>query len=86
MGATPDEATLASKTDIVAEALRRLRELGADTSRPVLVGDRHHDVEGGLANGVPVIFVGWGFSDPHEGDDAAFRVATVDELRALLLP
>ncbi|WP_152176346.1 HAD hydrolase-like protein, partial [Mycobacterium tuberculosis] len=57
-----------------------------DTSRPVLVGDRHHDVEGGLANGVPVIFVGWGFSDPHEGDDAAFRVSTVDELRALLLP
>jgi len=69
----------------VAEALRRLRELGADVSRPVLVGDRHHDVEGGAANDVPVIFVDWGFSDSHEGDDAAFRVASVDELRALLL-
>ena len=85
VGATPDEATLASKTDIVAEALRRLRELGADTSRPVLIGDRHHDVEGGKANGVPVIFVGWGFSDAHEGDEAEFRVATVSELRALLI-
>lgn len=85
VGATPDEATLASKTDIVAEALRRLRELGADTSRPVLIGDRHHDVEGGKANGVPVIFVGWGFSDSHEGDEAEFRVATVSELRALLI-
>lgn len=85
VGATPDEATLASKTDIVAEALRRLRELGADTSRPVLIGDRHHDVEGGKANGVPVIFVGWGFSDSHEGDEAEFRVATVPELRALLI-
>jgi phosphoglycolate phosphatase len=85
VGATPDESTLASKTDIVAEALRRLRELGADVSRPVLVGDRHHDVEGGNANGVPVIFVEWGFSDSHEGDEAAFRVASVDDLRALLL-
>jgi phosphoglycolate phosphatase len=85
VGATPDEATLASKTDIVAEALRRLRELGADTSRPVLIGDRHHDVEGGKANGVPVIFVGWGFSDSHEGDDAAFRAASADDLRTLLL-
>lgn len=85
VGATPDEATLASKTDIVAESLRRLRERGADTSRPVLIGDRHHDVEGGNANGVPVIFVEWGFSDPHEGDDAAHRVASVEALRALLL-
>lgn len=84
VGATPDESTLASKTDIVAEALRRLRERGADTSRPVLIGDRHHDVEGGNANDVPVIFVEWGFSDSHEGDEAAFRVASVDALRALL--
>lgn len=85
VGATPDESTLASKTDIVAEALRRLRKLGADVSRPVLIGDRHHDVEGGDANGVPVIFVEWGFSDKHEGDDAAHRVSTVAELRTLLL-
>ncbi|WP_243228380.1 HAD hydrolase-like protein [Microbacterium sp. CIAB417] len=85
VGATPDEATLASKTDIVAEALRRLDERGADVSRPVLIGDRHHDVEGGAANGVPVIFVEWGFSDPVEGDDAAFRAANVGELRSLLL-
>ena len=85
VGATPDESTLASKTDIVAEALRRLKELGADTTRPVLVGDRHHDVEGGKANGVPVIFVEWGFSDHHEGDEAAFRAASVDDLRSLLL-
>ena len=85
VGATPDESTLASKTDIVAEALRRLAERGADISRPVLIGDRHHDVEGGNANGVPVIFVDWGFSNAHEGDDAAFRAASADQLRALLL-
>lgn len=85
VGATPDESTLASKTDIVAEALRRLADRGADISRPVLIGDRHHDVEGGNANDVPVIFVEWGFSNPDEGDEAAFRAASVDDLRALLL-
>lgn len=85
VGATPDESTLASKTDIVAESLRRLKERGADISRPVLIGDRHHDVEGGNANGVPVIFVDWGFSNAHEGDAAAFRAASADDLRALLL-
>lgn len=85
VGATPDEKTLSAKSDIVAEALRRLAAAGVDTSRPVLVGDRHHDVEGGAARGVPVIFVRWGFSWPHESEGAQAVVDDVDELRALLL-
>lgn len=85
VGATPDEKTLSAKSDIVAEALRRLRAAGADTSRPVLVGDRHHDVEGGAAQGVPVIFVRWGFSWPHEADGAQAAVEDVEQLRRLLL-
>jgi phosphoglycolate phosphatase len=85
VGATMDERTLSAKADIVAEALRRLRSAGADTTRPVLIGDRHHDVEGGAQHGVPVIFVRWGFSWPHESAGAQAAVNTVDELRALLL-
>ena len=85
VGATPDERTLSAKSDIVAEALRRLDAAGVDTSRPVLIGDRHHDVEGGADHGVPVIFVRWGFSWPHESDGAQAAVDTVDQLRALLL-
>ncbi|WP_460775390.1 HAD hydrolase-like protein [Microbacterium sp. GXF7504] len=84
-GATLDEKTLAGKAEIVAEALRRLEAAGVDVSRPVLVGDRHHDVEGGAVNGVPVIFVRWGFSWPHEADGAQAAVDDVDGLRALLL-
>ncbi|MDQ1129985.1 HAD hydrolase-like protein [Microbacterium sp. SORGH_AS_0888] len=84
-GATPDEKTLANKADIVAEALRRMQAAGADVSRPVLIGDRHHDVDGGTANGVPVIFVRWGFSWPHEADGAQAAVDDVAQLRALLL-
>jgi len=85
VGATLDERTLSAKSDIVAEALRRLSAAGVDVSRPVLVGDRHHDVEGGAAHGVPVIFVRWGFSWPHEADGAQAAVDDVDQLRALLL-
>lgn len=85
VGATLDERTLATKSDIVAEALRRLDAAGVDTSRPVLIGDRHHDVEGGAAHDVPVIFVRWGFSWPHEADGAQAAVDDIDGLRALLL-
>jgi len=85
VGATPDERTLSRKADIVAEALRRLHTVGADTSRPVLIGDRHHDVEGGAENDVPVIFVRWGFSWPHEADAAHAAVDTPAELESLLL-
>jgi phosphoglycolate phosphatase len=85
VGATPDERTLSAKSDIVAEALRRLAAAGADISRPVLVGDRHHDVDGGAEHGVPVIFVRWGFSWPHESEGAQAVVDDVDQLRALLL-
>ena len=85
VGATLDERTLSAKSDIVAEALRRLAAAGVDTSRPVLIGDRHHDVEGGAAQGVPVIFVRWGFSWPHEADGAQAAVDDIAQLRALLL-
>ncbi|GAA3919209.1 HAD hydrolase-like protein [Microbacterium invictum] len=84
-GATPDEKTLASKADIIGESLRRLEVLGHDTSRPVLVGDRHHDIDGAAVHGVPVIFVRWGFSWPHESEGAQAVVDTVDQLRSLLL-
>lgn len=86
VGATSDEKTLSSKADIVGEALRRLKADGVDVSRPVLVGDRHHDVEGGAAQGVPVIFVSWGFSTPDEARGAIGVAADIDELRAQLMP
>ena len=85
VGGTPDERTLARKADIVAEALRRLEVAGVDTSRPVLIGDRSHDVEGGAERGVPVIFVTWGFSWPHESEGAQAVVHDAGQLRDLLL-
>jgi phosphoglycolate phosphatase len=44
-GASDDEVR-SKKSDVVAEALRRLGDGGADLSAPVMIGDRFHDVEG----------------------------------------
>lgn len=85
VGATPDERTRATKTDVIREALVRLKAQGVDTSSPVLIGDRHHDIDGGAETGVPVIFVTWGFSEPHEADGAIGVATNVAELRTLLL-
>lgn len=75
-----------SKADVIRWALERLEAQGVDTSNPVLVGDRHHDVEGAVEFGIPVIFSEWGFGDSAEGDAAAFRASDAAALRALLLP
>ena len=82
-GASDDELRSAKK-DVVEEALRRLQVGGADLSRPVLIGDRHHDVEGAAHHGVPTIFVTWGYGSPDEAAGAAAVVDTPSELLPLL--
>lgn len=84
-GASADEVRSAKK-DVVAEALLRLKALGADLSNPVLVGDRIHDVEGAAVNGVPTIFVTWGYGSVEEQSGAIAVVDTPEQLAALLLP
>jgi phosphoglycolate phosphatase len=83
-GASDDEVRSAKK-DVVAEALLRLAAMGADISRPVLVGDREHDVQGAAANGVPTIFVDWGYGSPAEQAGSVAVVTTPEELQTLLL-
>ena len=83
-GASDDEVRSAKK-DVVAEALLRLAAMGADISRPVLVGDREHDVEGAAANGVPTIFVEWGYGSPAEQAGSVAVASTPEQLQELLL-
>lgn len=82
-GASDDEVRSA-KADVVAEALRRLRAEGFDLSRPVLIGDRIHDVEGAAEHDVPTIFVGWGYGAPEEQAGAVAVVDSPAELLPLL--
>lgn len=78
-GASDDEKR-SKKADVVAEALRRLAADGADLTRPVMIGDRIHDVEGSAEHAVPTIFVTWGYGSPAEAADA---VAIVDHPREI---
>ena len=82
-GASEDEVRSA-KADVVAEALIRLRAADADLTRPVMIGDRVHDVEGAAAHGIPTIAVAWGYGEPAEWQHARAVAHDVDELRALL--
>ena len=83
-GATEDEER-STKADVVAEALRRLRARGIDTTDSVMVGDRGYDTLGAAANGVPTILVEWGYGSPAEAGDAMAVVHSTDQLRNLLL-
>jgi phosphoglycolate phosphatase len=84
VGATEDESRSA-KSDIVAEALRRLREQGVDTSHSIMIGDRGYDALGAAAQGVPTILVEWGYGSPAEARDAIGTVYSADQLAKKLL-
>ena len=83
-GARSDADIRDTKADVVGRALERLRAAGADTSAPVLIGDRHHDVEGAAVHGVPVVFARWGFGAPDEEHGSVAAVDDPADLRPLL--
>ncbi|MDD9208066.1 HAD hydrolase-like protein [Georgenia sp. 10Sc9-8] len=82
-GASADESRSA-KADVVADALTGLRQAGVDVSGAVMVGDRHHDVDGAAAHGLPTLLVAWGYAQPGEAAGAHAVVHDADALRALL--
>ncbi len=82
-GASEDESR-AVKADIVEDALAGLREHGVDLQRAVMVGDRHHDVDGAGEHGLPTVLVRWGYARPEEEDGAHAVVDDVADLARLL--
>lgn len=82
-GASADEVRSA-KADVVAEALVRLKAMDADLTRPIMIGDRVHDVEGAAAHGVPTIGVSWGYAAEGEFEHAIAVAHDTDELRSLI--
>ncbi|NDR54029.1 HAD hydrolase-like protein [Actinomyces sp. 565] len=72
------------KDQVIASALQRLAATGADLSRPVHIGDLHHDVAGASAEGIDCIGVLWGYGDPESLRSAAALVTTAAELASLL--
>ena len=74
-----------SKADVIREALDRAGV--NDLSTAVMVGDRHHDIDGAKAVGLESIGVLYGYGDreEHETAGADAIAESVDALRALLL-
>lgn len=86
LGTASADVNRFSKTDVLSYALGELREIGADLSRVVLIGDRIHDVEGARDHGIEVGLVKWGFGTEEEWAQADFEVENVESLRQVLLP
>ena len=83
-GASMDE-TRNNKTAVIKYAL----EIGdiTDLSQVVMVGDRHHDMEGAAANGIGSIGVLYGYGDEAEliGSGAGTLAATPQEAAAIIM-
>jgi phosphoglycolate phosphatase len=83
-GASEDEVR-SEKADVITWALALLAEAGVDVRRPVMIGDRTHDVEGAAEHGIPAVFVEWGYGAPEEAAGAAAIAARPEVLPGLLL-
>jgi phosphoglycolate phosphatase len=75
------------KVDVLAHTFMNM-QANASTHRIAMIGDRALDVHAAHAHGVDGIAVYWGYAPQGELDDcnATHRVATVAELRQVLLP
>lgn len=75
-----------TKASVIAHALVELgRQRVPETSRIVMVGDRHHDIDGAAAHGIACLGVGWGYGEPGELDGAAAIVPDVASLAETVL-
>jgi phosphoglycolate phosphatase len=73
-----------SDSEQEAKAITIRRALSKLTARPaVMVGDRHHDIDGACVNGIPALGVLWGIGSRHELAEAG-AAALVDEPGSLL--
>jgi phosphoglycolate phosphatase len=81
-GATMDSSR-SKKGDIIAYALKE-GKISPDDA--LMIGDRHHDIDGAHENGLAAVGVLYGYGDreEHEKAGAEFVVATVQELKELL--
>jgi phosphoglycolate phosphatase len=83
VGGADHAAGRVGKAAVVRSVLDRLH-LDPAREPVVLVGDRHHDVDGAAAYGIPTIGVAWGYAEPGELAGAAKVVSDIAELEATL--
>lgn len=74
------ESARSDKATMIAQALA---DFGVEARDAVMIGDRHFDIEGAIANGVRAVGVTWGFGSRQELADAGAD-AIVDAVADLL--
>ncbi|WP_346764646.1 HAD hydrolase-like protein [Rhodococcus sp. HNM0569] len=86
IGGSSEDGTRRAKSDVVAHSLRALGvEVAPEATRGALmIGDRHHDVDGAARWGIPTVLVEWGYGRPEEADGAYRAVASPAELWEVL--
>lgn len=84
-GSTMDE-TRSRKDQVITYALEQL-QLDPSSERILMIGDRHHDVDGAKTNGLPCMGVLYGYGDREELEEAGASVIcdTVEDIRIFLL-
>ena len=81
-------ASLDEKRSTKADVIRyTLDACGITSAESIMIGDRHHDVDGAHENGLAAIGVLWGYGDRAElsAAGAEFVVENIGELKDLLL-
>ena len=78
------DASRSRKADVIAYALETAGI--TDKVQAVMVGDRHHDIEGGIENDLETVGVLFGYGSREELNKAGAHhiVSTVSELHTLL--
>ena len=84
LGTASNDLSRNSKSQVLEYALCELQKLGADLSRPILIGDRIHDIEGARQHDIEVCLVKWGFGTEDEFAQSDYVVSTAEELQGLL--
>lgn len=82
-GASADESR-SEKADVITWALGQLTAQGVDTSRPVMIGDRIHDVQGAAQHGIPVVFAHWGYGSAAEAAGSIAVASSPAELPGIV--
>lgn len=83
-GATLDSSRV-KKADVIAHALDSLKI--SDTSEMIMVGDRHHDIEGAAHHGIDSLGVLFGYGSREElcGAGATYIAETVEDIKKFII-
>lgn len=74
-----------TKATVIAHALAELGPRNPGPELSIMVGDRHHDVDGAAQHHIRCLGVAWGYAEPGELSDAIALIPTISDLASQVL-